>query len=237
MLKRPSRVRRKFSVFAVRSIVLTLVLAVACLSSPGPAYAGKVQTPEAERLLGKIESRYRSMRGLSADFEQTFSGPGIRQKIETGRLFLARPRRMRWEYSAGKLFVVNNREGWLYSPSDRQATRFDVGATLDPRVPFLFLLGQSGLRREMQKVETISTDLSTSESFTLRLVPRNKQLGVTEIIVQAISQGEISSVSFAEASGAVSLVRLYNIREDYVAPPEAFQFRPPAGISVRNLSR
>jgi outer membrane lipoprotein carrier protein len=207
------------------------------MSSPGPGYAGKAERTEAERLLGKIESHYRTIRGLSADFEQTFSGPGIRQKIETGRLFLARPRRMRWEYSAGKLFIVNNHEGWLYSPTDRQATRFDAGAAVDPRVPFLFLLGQSGLRREMEKVEIVSSGQGVGDTFTIRLVPRNKQLGISEIVVTATSQGEISSLSFTEANDAVSLVRLYNIREGYVAPPESFQFRPPAGISVRNLSR
>ena len=64
------------------------------------------------------------MRGLAAEFEQTYTVPGVRGRSERGRLVLQRPRRMRWEYDPkpGKLFIVNGREVWLYIPADREAT-------------------------------------------------------------------------------------------------------------------
>jgi outer membrane lipoprotein-sorting protein len=36
-----------------------------------------------------------------------------------------------------------------------------------------------------------------------------------------------------EASGSISEVTLSNVRENYVAPTEAFEFRPPPGVTIR----
>jgi len=34
-------------------------------------------------------------------------------------------------------------------------------------------------------------------------------------------------------AGAISEVSLTNVRENFVAPPDAFEFHPPPGVTVR----
>lgn len=189
---------------------------------------------ELGQLVQRIESRYGRMRGLAADFEQVYRAPGMRERRERGRLFLQRPGRMRWEYDPqpGKLFIVNGREVWFYSPADREATLADRNGSSDARYPFLFLLGQQNLRREFRSIafaeETVDEALRT-----LRLMPARAARELREISLTVRQSGEIVRLRFTDEAGASSEVTLSNISENFIAPPSAFEFRPPPGVNVR----
>lgn len=172
------------------------------------------------------------MRGLAAEFEQVHSAPDGRVLRESGRLFLARPRRMRWEYP-GKLFIVNGRNVWLYVVADREATHADTGAVSDSRFPFLFLLGQTNLRRAFSSIDLVEGGAAPAEARTLRLVPRNGTADLRELFLDVTTDGRILRVKMTDGAGARSEISLRNVRENYVAPAEAFQFNPPPGVTLR----
>jgi outer membrane lipoprotein carrier protein len=189
---------------------------------------------ELDELIKRIEMRYGRMRGLAAEFEQTYSGPGMRARRESGRLFLERPRRMRWEYDPkpGKLFIVNGREVWFYVPADREATHADAANVSDARFPFLFLLGNTNLRRVFRSISLVEQN---GDTRTLRLAPRANISGLREIYLEVSTDAKISKIKIIDEAGAVSEVSLTNVRENFIAPPEAFQFRPPPGVTLRRL--
>jgi outer membrane lipoprotein carrier protein len=191
------------------------------------------QTGEADILIQRIEARYGRMRGLAAEFEQVYTGSGGRVRRESGRLFLARPRRMRWEYP-GKLFIVNGRDVWFFVTADREATHADTGAVSDSRFPFLFLLGQTNLKRAFRSF-TIAEGGGNAyaDARTLRLVPRNDAGDLRELFLDVTTDGRILKVKMVDASGALSEISLRNVRENYVAPPDAFKFTPPPGVTIR----
>jgi outer membrane lipoprotein-sorting protein len=142
---------------------------------------------------------------------------------------------MRWEYDPkpGKLFIVNGRDVWLYLPADREATHADMNNVSDARLPFLFLLGQTNLRREFRSITYAEQSSAQTETRILRLVPRSASAGLREIFLEAYTDGRIMKVTLVENTGAMSEVTLTNVRENFVAPPEAFEFRPPPGVTVR----
>ena len=200
---------------------------------PSPfAYA---QHSEVESLVKRIESRYGRMRGLAADFVQTYRAPGVRPRSERGRLVLQRPRRMRWEYNSqpSKLFIVNGREVWFYVPADREATRVDASAVSDARFPFLFLLGNTDLRRAFRSITLVEQNSSSPGAQTLRLIPQDKAAGLREILLEVLPDGRITKVSLTDEAGAISEVALENVHENFIAPAEAFIFHPPPGVRVR----
>ncbi|MBD0325193.1 MAG: outer membrane lipoprotein carrier protein LolA, partial [Pyrinomonadaceae bacterium] len=43
----------------------------------------------------------------------------------------------------------------------------------------------------------------------------------------------ISKVRLIDEAGASSEVTLTNVRENFIAPADAFEFRPPPGVTVR----
>jgi outer membrane lipoprotein carrier protein len=188
----------------------------------------------ADQLVREIESRYGQMRGLAAEFEQVYSAPGMRERRERGRLVLQRPRRMRWEYDPkpGKLFIVNGRDVWFYVPADREATHADANNVSDARFPFLFLLGQTNLRREFRSITLLEND-AQAETRTLRLIPHGASTGLREVILEVYADGRIVRVKMTDETAAVSEVTLTNVRENYIAPADAFEFRPPPGVTVR----
>jgi outer membrane lipoprotein carrier protein len=190
------------------------------------------QGNELESLILKLEARYGRMRGLAAEFEQTYSAPGGRARRERGRLVLQRPRRMRWEYDPkpGKLFIVNGRDVWLYVAADREATHADLNDVSDARFPFLFLLGRTNLKRDFRSITLAASD---AETRTLRLVPRAAAAGLSEIFLEVYPDGRIIKVRLLDTAGAVSEVALTNVRENFIAPPDAFEFHPPPGVTVR----
>jgi outer membrane lipoprotein carrier protein len=171
------------------------------------------------------------MRGLAAEFEQVYTGASGRVRRERGRLFLARPRKMRWEY-AEKLFIVNGRDVWLYAVADREATHADTGGVSDERFPFLFLLGQTNLRRSFRSIAISESDSST-DARTLRLIPRQRTGDLQELFLEVTTDGRILKVKMLDALGSTSEILLRNVRENYVAPADAFQFTPPPGVTVR----
>ena len=176
------------------------------------------------------------MRGLAAEFEQRYNAPGMRERRERGRLVLQRPKRMRWEYDPkpGKLFIVNGRDVWLYVAADREATHADLNSVSDARFPFLFLLGQTNLRREFRSITLAGHERAPErETRTLRLIPRSASSGLREIFLEVYADGRMMKVTLVETSGASSEVTLSNVRENFIAPLDAFEFRPPPGVTVR----
>ena len=51
------------------------------------------------RFLKSVETRYNTVKTLEMDFEQTYIAPNKARRTESGRLFLRKPGRMRWEYA------------------------------------------------------------------------------------------------------------------------------------------
>jgi outer membrane lipoprotein carrier protein len=215
--------------------LLPFSLAVSSAKDASPSV--KAPQSELDNLIKRIETRYGRMRGLAADFEQTYSATGVRTRRESGRLFLQRPRRMRWEYDPkpGKLFIVNGREVWFYIPADREATHADAAQVSDARFPFLFLLGNTNLRRAFRSITLVEGNNSSPDMRTLRLVPREGGAGLREIFLEVFVDGRISRIKIIDEAGATSEVSLTNVRENFIAPAEAFEFRPPSGVTVRRL--
>jgi outer membrane lipoprotein carrier protein len=215
--------------------VVLLILISFFIPHPSSLMPLSAQRSELDGLIKNIEARYGRMRGLAAEFEQKYSAPGLqRERRERGRLVLQRPRRMRWEYDPkpGKLFIVNGRDVWLYIPADREATHADLNSVSDARFPFLFLLGQTNLRSEFRSLTLMESSLQT-ETRTLRLVPRSAASGVREIFLEVFSDGRIMKATLVDNAGATSEVTLSNVRENFIAPADAFEFRPPPGVTVR----
>ncbi|MDT4955697.1 MAG: outer rane lipoprotein carrier protein [Acidobacteriota bacterium] len=216
------------------SVLLLALLVIASASAQNAQRANGMSSSGADQLVREIESRYGRMRGLAAEFEQVYSAPGMRERRERGRLVLQRPGRMRWEYDPkpGKLFIVNGRDVWLYIPADREATHADANNVADARFPFLFLLGQTNLRREFRSITLLEND-AQAETHTLRLVPRGASTGLREVFLEVYADGRILKVKMMDEAGAVSEVTLTNVRENFIVPAEAFEFRPPPGVTVR----
>ena len=86
------------------------------------AAAGPTGDPAGD-LARRVESRHRSLTGLTAHFVQTYrSGVLGRTVVERGTLKIKPPGRMRWDYRdpEEKTFVSDGKTFYFYVPADRQ---------------------------------------------------------------------------------------------------------------------
>ena len=68
---------------------------------------------------------------------------------ESGILLLRKPGKMHWSYAnpAGKIFLLDGKYAWFYSPGDAQVERVSAAQLDDLRSPLRFFLDIRNCRR------------------------------------------------------------------------------------------
>ena len=230
---------------AIRARPLLTVVALFCLTVSGPLAtplpartdSGSVQGPDLNTLIEGVQKKYSRMQGIGADFAQLYRGSDGRTIRESGSLLLKRPRKARWDYvePERKLFVSDGKSVFFYVAGENHATKSGVKESIDPQMPFLFLLGRGNLRRDFSRIELVSSERPVlAGNVVLRLVPRRAPEEFKQLLVEVSpSTYEVRRLVILERSGARMDFLLSNVRENFVAPDTQFQFMPPAGVTVK----
>jgi outer membrane lipoprotein carrier protein len=121
--------RRGGLVFAIAALLSS------CLNAQQPI-------PTAHEMAQRVDRHYNQLHSLKAGFTEHYEGLGM-QRTESGTLLLLKPGRMRWDYTSpsAKLFLLDGKYAWFYSPGDPQVQRIESKKLDDLRSPLRFLLG------------------------------------------------------------------------------------------------
>ena len=106
----------------------------------------------------KVDDHYNHLSSLRAHYTERYAGMGM-DRTESGTLLLKKPGRMRWSYDkpVGKVFVLDGKFAWFYTPGDAQAQRIPAKQLDDLRSPLRFLLGHTQLKKELDNL-TVTPD-------------------------------------------------------------------------------
>lgn len=206
-----------------------LLFQLVALAGGIPAISQPIAPADASRVLQQVDDRYNRLSSLRCDFEEHFTGLGT-ERIESGTLLLSKPGRMRWTYAtpAGKLFVLDGKYAWFYTPGSAQVQRVAAKQLDDLRSPLRFLLGRTRLERELVQV---SVDTRPS-GYRIRGVPRGMEQRVASLELEVQSSGLIDAIRVEERDGSVTQFNFRNVVENVPAPQESFRFHPPEGLPV-----
>jgi outer membrane lipoprotein carrier protein len=116
------------------------------------ATAASAQTPGA--ILHAVDEHYNHLTSLRTRYTEHYTGLGL-DRTESGTLTLRKPGRMRWAYDtpAGKLFLLDGKFAWFYTPGGPQAQRISAKQMDDLRTPLRFLLGHTELGKELDHID------------------------------------------------------------------------------------
>jgi outer membrane lipoprotein carrier protein len=183
----------------------------------------------AQQLAQRVDKYYNGLHSLRTAFTESFHGMGI-DREESGTLLLRKRGKMRWSYSrpAGKVFVLNGKYAWFYSPGDAQVERVQATQLDDLRSPLRFLLGHTQLQKELEGL-TVS---SGPDGLLLSGVPKGMEKRVERIVLGVSPEGVIHSMRINETDGAETAFTFKDSVADAPAPDSEFVFQPPAGIPV-----
>ena len=181
-----------------------------------------------------IERHYNHPKTLELFFRQTYTAPGRRPRTESGRLYLRRPRRMRWEYRkpAGKLFLSDGKNVYFYSPAANRVEKMPLKESGDFRTPLAFLLGRVDLERDFREFR------SRPEGNSLRVVaiPKSRKAPYTRVVFLVNPSFQIREVTIAGQDGS----RMeFQFSGEKVNPPLAaglFRFVMPAGAELVDVA-
>lgn len=106
-------------------------------------------------LLNGIQEHYNHAKTLEVHFVESYSVQGHPRKSESGELTLRKPGRMRWDYTspAGKLFLSDGKDVYLYTPDAHRVEKTKLKASDDMRTPIALLLGKLDFEKDFRDFE------------------------------------------------------------------------------------
>ena len=198
-----------------------LFLLICCASS--------LSAQDNDAIVRKVDDHYNHLSSLRAHYTERYSGMGI-DRSEEGTLLLKKPGRMRWSYAApvGKVFVLDGKFAWFYTPGDAQATRVPAKELDDLRSPLRFLLGHTQLRKELDNLAVARN----GSGFQITGVPKGMEQRVKLLSIWVTATGVIERMRLEEVDGAVTEFTFSEMLENVPLKDSDFVFVPPAGVTV-----
>jgi outer membrane lipoprotein carrier protein len=196
---------------------------------------------QGDAILRRVDDHYNHLRTLRARYSEHYTGMGI-DRTETGTLLLKKPGLMRWSYDQppGKLFVLDGKFAWFYTPGDSQVSRTPAKQLDDLRSPLRFLLGHTQLAKELDSLATTpeGTPGRNSESdrqpqgYRISGVPKGMANRVRLLTLTVTPAGAITGMKLEETDGATTEFTFTGIEEDVPVKPSDFTFNPPPGVPI-----
>ncbi|MDP9269240.1 MAG: outer membrane lipoprotein carrier protein LolA [Acidobacteriota bacterium] len=183
-----------------------------------------------------VDDHYNRLQAFSADFSELYHGAGS-TRAESGKLWLKKPGKMRWEYQQPreKLFVTDGSTAYFYVPGDQQARRAPVKKLDDLRSPLRYLLGKTKLQKEFVGLDFAPNVAPLAPgNIVLRGQPKSMADRVTGVVLE-IAPGDrnhIVRIIVEEVDGSTTEFRFRNIIENAAIEDAKFRFTPPPGVQL-----
>lgn len=188
---------------------------------------------DASGVLGRLQVWLSETRELEARFDQTLVSGAFGTGVEeSGRMFLERPGRMRWDYSDPevKIALLDGDRTWLYLAEEEQLWegRLDEADSLLPTL----MAGDQPLA-SLFLFSLESKPKSRRGSYRLRLSPRSTTETFEEVILTLRApEFALEDVEVLDPAGNRMHYRFTEIERNRGLPPAAFQFEAPAGTEI-----
>lgn len=212
------------------NLPLLAAIALLCTGLPACAAAPHNSAPDTSSLAKRVDHHYDGLRTLEVEFVQTYEGMGM-NKRQSGALLLKKPGLMRWTYTNpdGKLYILNHKYGYFYTPGQTEAQRVPAKQIDDIQSPLRFLLGHTALERELSGLHLASQQ---NGEYTLQGTPRRMEKQISSISLTVTAEGIIRSIQIVETDGVTNEFQFSGETDNIPAPASAFEFHAPDGVAI-----
>jgi outer membrane lipoprotein carrier protein len=206
------------------------------LSLLGPAIAKAPPVLSPDQVVQKVQAYYSGTQKLAADFRQEYTNTTFgRASISDGRVYVAKPGKMRWDYSKPdkKYFISDGTTLWVYEPDSKQAFEQSLKDQILP-VAVTFLYGKGDLAAEF----TAALDpgkYGGGDDLVLRLTPKQPSAQYKQLwLVVDPKDFHVKESVIQEASDNVNHFTFFNMKQNDKAKFEDkhFKFVAPADVKV-----
>jgi outer membrane lipoprotein carrier protein len=199
-----------------------------------PAGSQPDRSEDVHKLAQAVDAHYNHLRSLESDFTEIYRGDGP-ERVESGTLWLKKPRKMRWEYRSPKekLFVSDGEAVWFYLPDERQLRKTSLRKLDDLRSPLAFLLGKTKLENELRGLsKAVDQPALGAGNTVLRGAPLAMAGQVREVQLEITPAMQIVRIVLVEVDGTATEFRFAGWKENLEWGDSRFQFTPPPGVET-----
>jgi len=200
----------------------TIVLCLPLLAAaPNPVFAASA--------VEQLEAFHRDVRGLQATFSQTLvSAEGDTLQRSSGRVWLQRPRRFRWDYEQPypQVVVGDGEQVWIYDTELEQVTVKAMDETVSS-APMLVLSGRRSLEEDFE-VREVGRQ---GELDWVELTPKNPE-GDFQRVRIGFGDTTLRAMELEDNFGQLSRIQFGDMRVNPDIAPERFQLKIPEGVDV-----
>jgi outer membrane lipoprotein carrier protein len=184
-----------------------------------------------DALVRKVDDHYNHLKSLRAHYAEHYTGMGM-DRTEEGTLLLKKPGQMRWSYAmpVGKVFVLDGKFAWFYTPGDAHASKVPAKELDDLRSPLRFLLGHTQLKKELDGLAVVQD----GTQYRISGVPKGMSQRVKLLSLWVTGAGAIDRMRLEEVDGAVTEFTFTGLQENVPVKDTDFGFVPPDGVTVVN---
>ena len=180
--------------------------------------------------LKAVEDHYNNARSLTAEFDQKLLVKGRLPRVESGRIVLLKPRRMRLDYAQpqGKFFLSDGKTAYYFTPSTNRVEKTALKESDDFRSPLALMLGRLHFQRDFEEIQV--TDVA--DGVEVRALPKNRNFDFDEAL---FTIGKDSVIRRIQLKNPDSSIMEFTLREEKLNAPVGdalFQFVKPAGAEV-----
>jgi outer membrane lipoprotein carrier protein len=212
------------------AFVLLAFLAVAASWAPATARAQDVPgTEPPSRAPELLRAFLDETVTLEAAFSQVLlESDSQHAQVSTGRFYLHRPQRFRWDYQnpVPQLVVADGENLWLYDPDLEQATvrRLDDGLS---STPAMLLSGDGSLDDSFR----IGAAYREDGFDCVELAPLSGEADFAGVRVGFVD-GVLATMELIDALGQTTIIRFDEVVLNEPLDAALFQFVPPPGADV-----
>jgi outer membrane lipoprotein carrier protein len=225
--------------FVYYSLLLIAILVPAFLGgAPDLKAATDNGNLSVDQILDRVEKRY-----THSEFSAEFIQKSFLKAMDiidqaSGKVYIKYPGKMRWEYEKPErqIFITDGQKLWVYRPDDNQV---QVG-----KAPVFFSGGKgasflSDIRLIREKFD-ISLKKGTRDEndpfYYLKLIPREKTQGITEILLMVSKQSfDVVQIITVDLYGDENRIDLLNFVFGVNLSDSLFSFKIPQGADVLQL--
>jgi outer membrane lipoprotein carrier protein len=181
-------------------------------------------------LLKGIEQRYNRAKTLQVQFNESYTVQGRPRKSESGELTLRKPGRMRWDYTApaGKLFVSDGKDVYLYTPDAHRVEKTKLKASEDMRAPLAFLLGKLDFAKEFRDFD-LKPD---GANYVVAARAKSDQLPYEKIEMLVTPDFEIHRLVINGQDQSILTFQFDQEKLNPAVNDALFKFQMPAGATL-----
>ena len=234
-----SRLRILFSKLCLAVGWIVLVSQSAAASDPSRESEPGADASCVKTSVEGIQRFYDSVYDLEGRFVQTTESVGFGAALSgessksEGRVVLAKPGRMRWEYLSPEpsLVISDGKQLWIYDESAREAQRFAVTEEYLSGAALQFLVG-GGI---LQEAYEIRGGACSGSMVDLLLFPRRAATYERLELRANRETGEILETVLVDLLGNKTRLALHDIRTNRGPAASSFVFVAPPGVRVIDL--